>query len=225
MTTGGDPRPVHGAGAGPRNLVVVPAWPGQLTCDELTNLALEGERPRTDYVELARVLDADVMDMEFLDTRATALARGLGRVAGTPTAQVAETFLRRGQYARVVAREDRLRLPFAILHKLARADGNIVLVSVWLSRPKKAVFLRPLNVHTHLRAIVNYGSVQMAIAAERLKVPRAKLHHLPQPVDEHFWRPVDAPSPAVISAVGSEARDYATLLEAVRGVEVRAELA
>jgi glycosyltransferase involved in cell wall biosynthesis len=224
-----------GSDAGRRNLVVVPAWPGQLTCAELTRLALSGERPRTDYVELAKALDADVMDMEFLDTRATAVARVLGRFAGTPTAQVAETFLRRGEYARVVARADRLGLPLALLHKLARADGNIVLISVWLSRPKKAVFLRPLNVHTHLRAIVNYGSVQMAIASERLKVPSAKLHHAPQPVDERFWRPVGAPSPDVpssdvpsadvIAAVGSEARDYATLLHALRGVRVRAELA
>jgi glycosyltransferase involved in cell wall biosynthesis len=147
-------------------------------------------------------------------------------VAGTPIAQIAETFLRRGQYAGVVARADRLGLPLALLHKVTRAEGNIVLISVWLSRPKKAVFLRPFNAHTHLRAIVNYGSIQMAIAAERLNVPRAKLHHLPQPVDEHFWRPVAAPpSSDVIAAVGSEARDYATLLAAVRGVEVRAELA
>jgi len=204
---------------------MVPAWPGQPTREELTRLASAGTRPRTDYVELARVLDADVMDMEYLRTRATAAARVLARFVGTPTAQVTEAFLRRGQYGHVVARADRLGLPLALLHKLARADGGIVLVSGWLSRPRKAVFLRPLHVDTHLRAIVNYSSVQMSIAAERLKVPGAKLHHVVQPVDERFWQPVGTPHNDVISAVGSEARDYATLLDAVRGVEVRAELA
>ncbi len=225
MTTDGRRRRMPDRGAATRNLVMVPAWPGQLTCGELTRLARTGERPRTDYVELARALDADVLDMEFLNTRATGVARRLARHVGTPTAQVAEAFLRRGRYGHVVARADRLGLPLALLHKLARADGNIVLISVWLSRPRKAVFLRPLRADTHLRAIVNYGTVQMTIAAERLKVPTAKLHHAPQPVDERFWQPVDAPSPDVICAVGSEARDYATFLEAVRGVDVRTELA
>jgi glycosyltransferase involved in cell wall biosynthesis len=204
---------------------MVPAWPGQPTCVELAQLAAIGERPRTDYVELARALDADVMDMEYLDGHATVVARGLARHVGTPTAQVVEAFLRRNRYRHVVARADRLGLPLALLHKLARADGDIVLISVWLSRPRKAVFLRPGRAHTHLRAIVNYGTAQMAIAAERLGVPTAKLHHAPQPVDEHFWQPRDAPPEDVICAVGSEARDYATFLAAVRGTDIRTELA
>lgn len=208
-----------------RNLIMVPAWPGQQTCAELAQLAAAGQRPRTDYVELARVLQADVMDMEYLEQRATRVARVLARRAGTAPAQVAEAFLRRAEYGHVVARADRLGLPLALLHKLARAQRNIVLISAWLSRPKKAVFLNPLRAHTHLSAIINYSSVQMAIAAERLKVPDAKLHHAPQPVDERFWYPHDGPVANVICAVGSEARDYATLMEAVRGVEVHTELA
>ena len=208
-----------------RSLVMVPAWPGQPTRAELTRLAAAGERPRTDYVELAQVLDADVMDMEFLEQRALRPTRAVTGRAGTPAAQVVEAFLRREEYAHVVARADRLGLPLAFLHKVARSGRDVVLVSVWLSRPKKAVFLRPLRAHTHLSAIINYSPVQMAIAAERLKVPKSKLHHAPQPVDERFWHPQDAPTANAICAVGSEARDYATLVEAVRGAEVRAEVA
>jgi glycosyltransferase involved in cell wall biosynthesis len=218
-------RPVRRADASFDNLVMVPAWPGQPTCEELALLASTGQRPRTDYVELARALEAEIMDMEYLEKRATAIARLVATCAGTPPAQVTEAFLRRKQYAHVVARADRLGLPLALLLKLARAKPNVVLISVWLSRPKKAIFLRPLRVHTHLHAIVNYGTTQMTIAADRLKVPPSKLYHVPQPVDELFWRPTDAPPADVISAVGSEARDYPTLLEAVRGLPVRTEVA
>jgi glycosyltransferase involved in cell wall biosynthesis len=229
----GNRRPAHrllpgaprGSDPGQRNLVMVPAWPGQLACHELARLASAGERPRTDYVELARELDADVMDMEYMDSRATRLARSLARHVGLPTAQVAEAFLRRGEYAHVVARADRLGLPLALLHKVFRGDGDVVLVSGWLSRPRKAVFLRPLHVHTHLLAIVNYSSVQMSIAAERLHVPPGKLHHALQPVDLRFWQRVEPPTEDTIAAAGYEARDYATLLEAVRGSKVRTELA
>jgi glycosyltransferase involved in cell wall biosynthesis len=225
MATGDSPPTLHDPDAGQRNLVMVPAWPGQLTRQELAHLASLGERPRTDYVELARALDADVMDMDYINRCATPMARRLATFIGIPSAQVVEAFLQRRKYAHVVARADRLGLPLALLHKIAHAQRNIVLVSVWLSRPKKAVYLRPLRVHSHLSAIVNYGSVQMAIAAERLKVPSAKLHHVPQPVDLNFWRPVDAPSPTAVSAVGYEARDYVTLLDAVRNYEVSTEVA
>ncbi len=207
------------------NLVMVPAWPGQQICTELERLAAAGLRPRTDYVELARALDADVMDMEYLEKRASRPIRLVAARLGTPAAQVLEAFLRRSRYTHVVARADRLGLPLALLHKLFRSRRRIVLVSVWLSRPKKAVFLHPLRAHTHLSAIVNYGSAQMAIAEQRLKVPPAKLHHAPQPVDERFWYPQDEVVADSICAVGSEARDYATLLEAVRSVDVRVEIA
>jgi glycosyltransferase involved in cell wall biosynthesis len=225
MTDDRPPRSGRRPDAGSGNLVMVPAWPGQPTCEELDLLASGGQRPRTDYVELARALNADVLDMEYLEKRATAISRCMARSVGTPPAQVAEAFLRRKHYAHVVARADRLGLPLALLWKLARGKSKVVLISVWLSRPKKAVFLRPFRAHTHLHAIVNYGTTQMTIAADRLKVPREKLHHVPQPVDELFWQPVDTPPADVISAVGWEARDYPTLLAAVRGLPVRTDIA
>ncbi len=208
-----------------RSLILVPAWPGQEPVAELERAAEAGERPRADYVELARALEADVLDMEYLQTRATPAAGALLRHTGTVPAQIAEAFLRRGAYRHVVARADRLGLPLAALLKLARARRDLVLVSVWLSRPKKAVFLRPLGAHSHLGAIVNYGSVQMRHAQERLGVPAEKLHHARQPVDERFWRPHDEPGADLVCSVGTEARDYPTLLEAVRGLDARVELA
>ena len=203
----------------------MPAWPGQLTVDELARLAATGVRSRTDYVELARALDADVCDMEYLRVRATPAARLAMARSGTVPAQILETFLRRRSFEHIVARADRLGLPLALLFKLARARRDLVLISAWLSPPKKAVFLQRFRAHTHLGAIVNYSSVQSEFAADRLGVPRDKLHHALQPVDEQFWRPLQRPTDNVVCSVGSEARDYRTLVEAVRDLDVRAELA
>jgi glycosyltransferase involved in cell wall biosynthesis len=205
--------------------VMVPAWPGQLTCSELVRQAAADLRPRTDYVELARALDADVMDMEYMRRRATRTARVIERRLGVVPAQVVEAFLGRRRFRHIVARADRLGLPLALLFKLARSRRDVVLVSAWLSRPKKAFFLDPLRVDSHLKAIVNYSSAQMEIAAERLGVQRELLHHALQPVDEQFWRPSREPAENVICAVGLEARDYLTLIEAVRGLDMRVELA
>jgi glycosyltransferase involved in cell wall biosynthesis len=208
-----------------RTLLMVPAWPGQETVPELERQAAAGERARSDYVELARALDADVMDMQYMTDRATRAARLVAKRAGLVLGQVAEGFLRRARYTHIVARADRLGLPLALLHKLSGGRRDLVLISVWLSRPKKAVFLSHLKVHSHLSAIISYGSVQNAIAADRLGVPRDKLHHTLHPVDERFWRPSDLPAQRRVVAAGSEARDYRTMIRALDGLDVDADVA
>lgn len=207
-----------------RSLVMVPAWEGQLPAHELARQARAGERPRTDYVVLAEALDADVMDMDYMQHRATAVARLLARRAMVP-AQVLEAFLRRRTPLHVVARADRMGLPLALLNKLTGGRRDVVLISVWLSVPKKAVFLSRFKVQSHLSAIINYGSVQLAHARDRLGVDSSKLHHALQPVDERFFAPVDVPLGDYVCAVGSEARDYRTFVEAVSALPVRTEIA
>lgn len=210
-----------------RRLIMVPAWSGQDTVEELQRQAEAGERPRTDYVELARALDADVMDMQYMTERASPLARTVARRVGMVSGQLLETFLRRNRYEHIVARADRLGLPMGLLFKLTGGRRDLVLISVWLSRRKKAIFLSPLNVDSHLSAIINYGSVQMRYATERLGVEPDKLYHAPQPVDERFWVPVAGPEPAhdYIFSVGAEARDYRTLAQALHGLDINAEIA
>jgi glycosyltransferase involved in cell wall biosynthesis len=211
--------------AGRRILIVTPAWVGQETLAVLECRAAADAGPRIDYVELARVLDADVTDMQYLTERASLLTRALTRAGGVVTAQVIEAFLAGRRYEHIVARADRLGLPLALLFKAARGRRDVVLVSVWVSRPRKAVFLSHLKVHSHLGAIVTYSSVQRDFAADRLGVPREKLYQCLQPVDERFWRPLDEPAGDIIVSVGAEARDYPTLVRALDGVDIAAEVA
>ncbi|MDP9382893.1 MAG: glycosyltransferase [Chloroflexota bacterium] len=208
-----------------RSAIVVTSWPGQASRAELERLAAAGEQPRKDYVELARLLNADVIDSHHMAERATLPARWVESRVGIVQGQIAETFLRRGEYRHIIAWADRLGLPLGLLFKLTRSRRDLVLISVWLSHLKKAVFLKPLKAHTHLGAIINYGSKQMEIAADRLGVPRDKLHLALQPVDERFWRPNGTPVENIICSVGSEARDYPTLINAIRGLDLGVDLA
>jgi glycosyltransferase involved in cell wall biosynthesis len=98
------------------------------------------------------------------------------------------------------------------------------LISVWLSTPKKTVLLRQ-GLHSHVRTIVTWSSVQASLAAG-VGVPQAKLALIRQRVDDRFWRPdVARAAENLIVAVGAEARDYPTLMEAVRGIDATAEVA
>jgi glycosyltransferase involved in cell wall biosynthesis len=208
-----------------RALILVTSFPDQPSCAELERQAAAGERPRKDYVELARVLRADVVDDSYLAKKSTPLARLVGRIAGRPAAQVVEAFLRGGEYDHVFAWPERIGLPLALMHKIARVDRDVVVVAAWPSRGAKAFMLRRLQVHTRLRAIMSGSSAQLEIAAGRLGVPREKLHLLPQPVDELFWRPSPTVATNLICSVGSTGRDYETLFSAITGLDVPLRIA
>ncbi len=210
---------------GDRSLIVVTSPPGFPSPVELERSAARGELPRKDYVELARALDADILDADYMERRASPLARGIGERWDLTTGQLVEALLRGGRYEHVIAWADRLGLPLAAAHKLAHLRRDLLMVAQWLSPPKKALFLRRLKVHSHLRAIINYSSVQMEHAAVELGVPRDKLFLALQPVDDRFWRPSAVPVKHLIAAAGSENRDYVTLLRAVRGLGLPVELA
>ena len=213
----------------PRSVILVSSYPGQASSDELARLAASGLRPRKDYVELARALDADVVDAHYMRERGAPLAKALVKLlpgwVGLTVGQVAEAFLRRRSYGYICAWADRIGLTLALLYKLARSRRDLVLISAWPTGKKKSFFFRRLGVHTHLRAITNSSSLQLEILAERLNVPRQRLHHVGQRVDTQFWRPEDAMDTEFISSVGWEARDYATLAKAVRGLDVDVRVA
>jgi glycosyltransferase involved in cell wall biosynthesis len=208
-----------------RSLLIVPAWTGQATPAELDRQAAADTCPRSDYVELARALDADIMDRQYLTDRATALTRVVARTIGIIPAQIVEAYLRRARYAHIVARADRFGLPLALLFKVSGGRRDLVLVSAWLSRPRKAVFLSHFKVQSHLNAIINYSSVQAELARTRLGVPPGKVHVCLQPVDEQFWRPLDEPVGRGILSVGWEARDFPTLIRAVEGLDLTVDVA
>jgi len=208
-----------------RTLIVVTSYPGQPSCAELDRQAAAGERPRKDYVELARRLDADVVDDSYLNEKSTRFSRLVGSIAGRHAAQIVEVVLRGSDYDHIFVWPERVGLPLAVLHKIAHLDRDLVLMACWPSRAGKAFMLKRLKAHTHLRALVGYSSAQLEIAASRLTVPRNKLHLLLQPVDDRFWRPSGSMSTSVICSVGSTGRDYQTLLSAMRDVDVELRIA
>lgn len=207
-----------------RTAIIVTSTPDSPTCEDLDRQAADGLRPRKDYVELAKLLGADVIDRHWMARRARIPSRAVQRSSGMPAAQALEGFLRRNQYDHVLGWADRIGLPLALMLKLTRSRTDLVMISVWASAPKKAFFLQRLHVHTHIRAIVG-RETQQEIAATRLGVPREKLIVEPRGVDDAFWRPQSTRQDDLFCAVGWEARDYTTLLRAAQGSHLRLELA
>ena len=208
-----------------RSAVIVPGYPGQPSGAELARQAALGTRSRRNYVEVARRLDAEIIDPSYMAERASRVGRALANRAGILPGELYEAYAARDRFKYICAWADRAGLPLALAYKLTRSRSDLTLVSVYLSSGKKALFLRDLGVHSHLGAIVNFSSAQMELAARQLGVPRGKLHHVAQGVDERFWHPVSAPPGDGICSVGWEARDYGTLVTAVSGMPLRVDIA
>jgi glycosyltransferase involved in cell wall biosynthesis len=219
----------RGRGASPsvdrNSAIVVRGWTGQPSAQELERRAAAGLRPRSPYVELARQLDADVIDASFVERNGSPLTRFVGKRIGFVEGQVLETFNRRRRYRHLVAFADRIGLELALLLKLARGRRDVVLVSNWLTGDAKRIFLEKLRVQSHLGSVISYGSAQIDLAVERYGIRRSKFHLALQPVDDLFWRPEAFSEADVICSVGWERRDYRTLLEAVREMPVGLEMA
>jgi glycosyltransferase involved in cell wall biosynthesis len=209
------------------NALLVRGLTGQPPPEELERLAAAGERPRAIYVEVARALDAEIIDLNFVERRGGRLARLVARRIGIIEGQVLTAFARRAHYRKIVAFADRLGLELALLCKLARSRDDLALVSSRLVTRSKRPYLKTLRVQTQIETIISYSSVQLDLAAEQYGLRRDELHLVLQPVDERFWEPTADEPENLISAVGciSGLRDYPTLLEAVRGLDVSVELA
>jgi glycosyltransferase involved in cell wall biosynthesis len=210
------------------NVLLVRGLEGQPTPHELERLAAADERPRAIPVEVARALDADVLDLNFVLERGSRLSRAVARKVGILDGQVVEAYLRRGRYETIVAFADRLGLELALACKLTRSRRDLVLVSSRLvGSSSKRFFLGRARVQTHIREIISYSSVQLELGAQQYGLPRAHLHPLLQPVDERFWQPQDGPVEDLICSVGSVEgyRDHPTLFAAVRDLPVQVELA
>jgi glycosyltransferase involved in cell wall biosynthesis len=205
-----------------RPAIIVTTFRGAPTVEQLKRDAADGKRPRKDYVELADLLGADVLDWRFMHTRATRTARTFSKIS-LEAGQVVEAFVQRTRRSHTVVWSDRLGLPLAALFKLSRGDRKVDLISAFVTNWKKAPLLKHLKVHSHLSSIVGQRE-QMRLAVERLRVPEEKVFIEPWSVDEHFWKPLDVPRENMLCAPGLEARDYATLLQAVSDVNVRVEI-
>jgi glycosyltransferase involved in cell wall biosynthesis len=204
-----------------------------------------GRFPRKDYFELEQALDADLLDWIAIDTHAS--ARLLKRVAGTSIAHAWLAFRQRRSYQVIYTDSERVGIPLTALLKLARARNRHVMLAHLLSPWKKRVWFRWGHIQSHIAAILCHSSLQRRIMIEELGIPAEKIVLLPYQVDEHFWRPMpaqeaqaalsaapgstaasdtaSAPTRPGICSVGLEYRDYPTLVEAVRGLDVQLEIA
>jgi glycosyltransferase involved in cell wall biosynthesis len=197
--------------------------------------AQRGERPRPDYVEIARALDAELVDYAAARRASPLLGPWIEKLAGKNALLAWSCFARRGEVGTILSDGEQVGIPLALLLKwLGRGSRGVrhVMIGHSLGAKKKAAFFEWLGAQSHIDTFLVYASAQKALVEQRFGVPAERVRVIPFQVDTRFYSPeaaVAEPSdeslgsgdPPLVCAIGLERRDYPTLLKAVRGLPLR----
>jgi glycosyltransferase involved in cell wall biosynthesis len=189
-----------------------------------------GQRPRADYLELARGFDADILDYAAARAATGRLGAMLGRIGGPNLVLTYACWKMRKRYQAIFTDGEQIGLPLAAFLKLTPGPRprHLMIVHV-ISEPKKAFFLDWLGVQSCIDRFLTYSTWQQKFIRRRWALGDDRVLWTPFMVDQDFFAPGQvAPrrdEQPQICAVGLERRDYVTLLRAVEVLDVHVVIA
>lgn len=136
--------------------------------------------------------------------------------------EIIEAYFLRRDYDAIIAWGTGPALLFAAMLKFTGTKHPYVTLTSWISTPRKAMVLK--RVHSHITRMVFWSSVQRDFAVNSLGIPPEKTRLLNKSVDQKFFRPMKMKTDMICSA-GREMRDYPTLIEAMRGLDIKCHIA
>lgn len=172
-------------------------------------------------VFFADALNTDELDEKFLE-RSPLWRRLFYKMMPISAAQVIEALIIKHKYDAVISWAEKLGLPLAILMKITRSRVPHIGLFGWPAIGNKGRLLRLF--HRQFDRIIMWSTVQRDKVIKELGVPASKIVLIKWPVDQQFFRPMPGTTD-MICAVGSEMRDYPTLIEAMRGLSVPCHIA
>lgn len=191
-----------------------------------------GERPEADYIAMARVFEADLMDYTGARRRTGWLGKLLEPLLGPNLTLAWACFLVRSRYRVIFTDGEQIGLPLAFFLKFLAPGAQVRhlmivhILSVW----KKALLVDVFRLWRRIDIFFVYATRQKEYILSRWPLPADRVVFTPFMVDARFFSPdrvtekppldLEALSGPLICAVGLEFRDYPTLLEAIQGVEV-----
>jgi glycosyltransferase involved in cell wall biosynthesis len=186
----------------------------------------KGREPRLDVFELARLLGADALDFGDVTRSNDPIVRLTARAAGNSVAVALLGFRRRADYDAFFTTGEDIGLPLGLLLKASSAHASHTMIAHTLFPAKKQAFFRLAGVGSALDRVLVYSTSEERLAVDTLGLPATRVERIYYHADQKFFRPeTSAPEPDLICAAGQLLRDYDCLIEAVRDLPVRVQIA
>lgn len=195
---------------------------------EITQRVAEGARPRADYLEMARAFDADLMDYAEARRSTGWFGKLLEKVGGADLRLAWACFKRRRRYNVIFTDGEQVGMPLALLCRLAgRQHFKHIMIVHILSVRKKLLLFDLFRLQRYINIFLVYSTWQKRFIEQRLSVPAEQVMFTPFMVDARFFDPARTivQPRRMICTAGLEFRDYPTLLEAVRDLDVEVVIA
>ena len=156
-----------------------------------------------------------VLDESLLDPNSNAKGPEWWRLA-------TEIQRRSDDYDAVVTWGEKVTLSLAAQQRFARHRKPHIAMMYYFDKPNIKAPMRLFGNTLH--AVVTWTTVQRKVLIDDLGFPADRVYLVRHYVDQMFYRPQEA-EVDMISAVGAEMRDYATLVNALKGTDLRCHIA
>lgn len=222
---------------------------GTIAPDIRTQIA-NGQRPVADYLAMADTFDADLLDYPRARRLGGKFGQLLEKVGGANLLLAWICYRERHHYHVIFTDGEQIGIPLALLTKflapttLAQPRPRHLMIVHILSVGKKMLFFDYLGIQSEIDTFFAYSTWQKRFIQQRWHVPEERIVFTPFMVDADFFaaeqiEPEPTPSQAfqhtegvvnggdapMICAVGLEFRDYPTLIEAVKDLDLHLVIA
>jgi len=183
--------------------------------------------PRTDYVELQRLLDMHLLDYNAYN--ATAIGRLVSFIETQVRSDLYLTLLaliEQRKHASIFAMSERVGIPYTALARAMPARKPLVaMFQCW--SPRQEFVTSRLDLFASMDAIIVHCQSMKQHLVD-LKARADRIHVIPYSVDQQFFtpRPTTAPLGNYIFAAGEpRSRNYASMLRTVEGLPLHLRMA
>jgi glycosyltransferase involved in cell wall biosynthesis len=194
--------------------------------DEMMAAIQAGREPRLDVFELARELSADVIDYGDAERSTNPAIHAVLRSAGKSAAVALLGFDARRGYDTFLTTGEDIGLPLSALLAPTRAPNSHTMIAHTLHPLKKRLFFKVPAVVDRVDRFLVYSTSEERLLKNDFGVPPDRVQRIYYHADETFFRPQGTPvEPNLLCAAGQLLRDYDCLMEAVRELPVKVQIA
>jgi glycosyltransferase involved in cell wall biosynthesis len=182
--------------------------------------------PRLDVFQMARELDAKILDFKDVESSTDLAVKLVARSAGKSAAVALLGFRERSRYDAFFTTGEDIGLPLALMLKASRAKCSHTMIAHTLFPAKKQAFFKFARVGSAIDRMLVYSTSEERLAVDQLHMSAQSVQRIYYHADQEFFRPDGrATEPSSICAAGQLLRDYDCLVDAVRDLPVCVQIA
>lgn len=186
----------------------------------------KGREPRLDVFEIANKLGADVLDFGDVERSRAPVLRAASKGLGNSAALALMGFQERKRYDVIFTTGEDIGIPLAALLGATRARCAHAMIAHTLAPQKKQIFFKGGVVRKHIDRMLVYSTTEERLAIDQLGFSERHVERIYYHADETFFKPDGrATEPDLVCSAGQLLRDYDCLIEAVRELPLRVQIA